>query len=105
MNCKEFGYWASYIIPGVPTYNLIKEYRKDKSQRTQTKILAGYLGTAFLITKLALTLGGIITLNNLDFTKKNSINFEKENKLEQKVDSSKVISDGKIYFYDQTKHL
>jgi len=62
---KNILYGISYILPGAPTYHLIKEYIKPKEKRKKRILAAGWGGTAFLSTKILLASLGILSFTSL----------------------------------------
>jgi len=104
INWKVVGYWALRILPGVPTYTLIKEYLKPKEKRDSIKIGVGYFGTATLLFTKFLPAVGIISLASLDPFHM----FHKEEQQKQEINSDSIAQDSNklektIYLNDIVK--
>lgn len=92
---KKTGYWATYIIPALPTYYLIKELTKPKEKRNKFIITAGASGTLILLTKIVLTYGT---------TKGISSFFDRDQKENTKIEQQEKINnlEKKIYIEDKS---
>ena len=88
---SEAFYLLSYAVPFGPTYNLIKEYRKPKSERIKAVIVGGWAGTGFcLTTKIILPAVGISLVFLNPFNLFYDETPKEQTTIEAKVDSTKI---------------